>query len=121
MPVGRVGRRGMPVLSSRYECLRGCKIRAHGADRSLREHFSAPKKGYVCNRLAARIDGHLRAAEGARARLNYPLNYPKECWPDRHFIWLGPQQAVILPEFHAILLPRSNPSLIAQSRPIGPA
>jgi hypothetical protein len=72
-------------------------------------------------RLAARIDGHLRAAEGARARLNYPLNYPKECWPDRHFIWLGPQQAVILPEFHAILLPRSNPSLIAQSRPIGPA
>jgi hypothetical protein len=76
-----------------------------------------PKKRYVCNPVSGAHDGHVRAAEGARAR----LNYPKECWPDRHFIWLGPQQAVILPEFHAILLSRSNPSLIAQSRPIGPA
>jgi hypothetical protein len=60
----------------------------------------------ACERLTARERG---------------VNYPKECWADRHFTWLGPQQAVILPEFHAILLPRSNPSLIAKSRPIGPA
>jgi hypothetical protein len=80
------------------------------------------KRATFVTGLTVRIVGHMRAAEGARARRQLSKgNYPKECWPDRHFIWLGPQQAVILPEFHAILLSRSNPSLIAQSRPIGPA
>jgi hypothetical protein len=61
------------------------------------------KRATLVTPLAALIDGRIRAAEDARARRQlFKGNYPKECWPDRHFIWLGPQQAVILPEFHAI-------------------
>jgi hypothetical protein len=32
------------------------------------------------------------------------IDYPKELSAVRYFVWLGPQQAVILPEFHAIPL-----------------
>lgn len=68
MPVGRVGRRGMPVFSSFDECLRGCKSEdtvqtAHYVRVSMR-----PKSATFVTPSAARIDGCMRAADGARAR-----------------------------------------------------
>lgn len=111
-------RRAGPVHSPFCECLCACKIRNQNVSVAHYASISARRKRttfVTCWRSEPFVES------ARRTMRKRGIDYPKELSAVRHFVWLGPQQAVISPEFHAIPWRRSNPSLIAQSRPIGPA